>query len=474
MAFLGGPDTFWVDGFGSAWPRSGTTPPPPGPAITLATGISVSPVRLHAGQTLGDIPDIAQLRSPASYTSTQGNITTVQIRVNGLAGADSRDLAESDVVRLAVQDDAGNERLWMICDAVEYSVRITNGAGNTLEIDRNEIVTSGIYDIDLNVANPPLNATVPLDIADLVAGPVMLGVPSPAGDTAQGAVLSVADGIAATENPSGITARTYRWRRFLTGTQTLAEAEVISGATAATHTIGPADAGHTIVAEQTAVDASGMGTSAMSTTGIEVPGAAGPVTVTFTGAEGTALQSYVPEDGEVFAQAIYSPDPAPMRLQGNAAWPTASGASSAHVQTGRAPAPNARLTARVRMSGAPNNTHSQGITLWDSSSGVRYTFRFNGNNRRWQLYRFGGAGTLLIFAGEPSGSGSVDGTFSDGVVREIVLEINSGTLNARIDGTLVGTRDISGDGFVAGQPGLQSYGATSNGAAIDSYTYEVL
>ncbi|MEM9579039.1 MAG: hypothetical protein AAF891_00010 [Pseudomonadota bacterium] len=449
--------------------------------ISIAAG-GTEPLeqRTYQGQLVSDLAEHAAITALENYDFPGGAIVSAVIQTqDGGAGpwtmrAGAYPLELGQAVRVLVSTDQATTREWVIETAVEYALQIADGPGNTLEIDRNDIVTTGVYDIDLTVADPPINETVQLDVADLVAGAVMLAVPAPTGTAAVGAVLSVQEGIAATEDAGGITGRNYLWGRFLTASQTLEDAVPISGATAATFTVRSADQGYTIVCEQTAVDAGGPGTAAISPTGVEIPAAVGAVTNTFTAADNTALQTHTPEDGFPFLPAVYSPDPSPMEILGGAVRPTAAGASSAHVQTGRALAVNSRITANVRMFGAPNGTHSQGVTLYDAANDVRYTFRFNGNNRRWQLYRFGGQPTVTIWEGEPTGTGGVDGTYIDGVVREIILEKNGDILTARINGNLVATRDISGDGFVSGRPGLQSFGATVNGARIDTMLFEVL
>lgn len=370
----------------------------------------------------------------------------------------------------------------MVVSSPIGTLTITQELDNTLTINRPDHLVSGLFDLQLVLTDPPINQTVTLDIEDLINRAVMLAIPIPNGMGEVGQVISVADGIAATEDPGGITSRQYGWVKFLTSSETVEDAVVIPGANSNSYTITNQDAGYTVLSIQYAVDARGVGTSAISPDGVEVAEAPAAVWVTFNDTDGTPLQNYTPEDGFPFLQALYSPDPAPMEIQGNAVWPAQVSGSSAHIQTGRTPTANCRLTADVKMV-TTRRAVAQGITLWDSANDVRYTFRFNGSARRWQLYRFGGPGNSALFEGtldqDNNPAGGVDAEFTDGVVRTISMEISNGTLIARLDGVVVANHSMSGDGYVSAQPGIQSYDSSGpssvgEGAVIDRYLFEVL
>ena len=448
---------------------------PAGLETTISPFAQRIPDRDPAGgtMTVGEIPGMAAYRTAGNYTFNSLPADAIEIHVGGSARADGYEIAAGALIEAVVFQGAAEVGRLEIEDAVEVALTVADGPGNTLEILRNDIVTTGVYDIDLTVADPSINETVQLDVADLVAGAVMLAVPVPTGTAAVGAVLSAQEGIAATEDAGGITGRNYRWLRFLTASETLQDAVAISGATAATYTVQAADQGYTIVCEQTAVDAGGPGTAAISPPGVALPAAPSLTPVTFTAANGTLLSAYVPEDGEAFADVSPSPAGTPF-IFNNKLLSGDNSNSQYWVQNGRAAAANVSASLLIgRIAGGGNE--SGGLLLMDVANDCRYVLRHNQASDELQLFRFGTDGTLPLWSG--GADGVTGGSHVIGASEILCLaDITGNVLTVSIDGNALDTGpfDISADSWVSGYAGiyLRQQGTSANtGVTLDGYTF---
>lgn len=83
------------------------------PPIITAT-VSPAAQSLTAGDTVGDITNIATLRTTGNYASTAGTISSAVIRVDGTAQANGFTLSAGEVVDVFVTDSAANTRTWTI------------------------------------------------------------------------------------------------------------------------------------------------------------------------------------------------------------------------------------------------------------------------------------------------------------------------------------------------------------------------
>ena len=115
----------------------------------------VAPVAqdLLAGNTVGDITNIATLRSTANYIA-DGTVQTPEIRVNGTARPDSFALSEGDVVVLYVADNAGSTPYQRTIDASVAAIAqwaVQDGTDGSLTIQTS--VANGAAPIVTNLAD---------------------------------------------------------------------------------------------------------------------------------------------------------------------------------------------------------------------------------------------------------------------------------------------------------------------------------
>ncbi len=113
-------------------------------AVLIEAVVTPASQRLHTTQTVAVIDDVAVLRQMVNYSSNNGAISTVELRVNGTAAPDSTVLTEGDTVTLWVQDSGGYSREWVICAQVEFLARWHNEADGTAVLEFNDFVAPDV------------------------------------------------------------------------------------------------------------------------------------------------------------------------------------------------------------------------------------------------------------------------------------------------------------------------------------------